>query len=310
MLIKIRHILPLVPFWIGLLTAFIYSAELINKIVAVVNGEIITQRQLEQGKFVIEGTWGIQDMIELCILNQEAKKEGIIINSKVIEEPLRRLEENYSEEELKTMLRAANLTFPEYREWLEEIYLGKQIQNHKFLQIKEKARVQESEVHDFYLKLKLYLEGFSRSDEEVKEFCQIYEKELEDIVKVRIAYFIVKDEARADRIRQRLEEGKDSAVLAQELSLGSESFREGEINLGEIKPYIREAILSLKIREVCKIEEKESGSFWIIQLKKRKEFLFSEYKTRIEDYLKNKKSEEALQEWIEELREKADIRII
>jgi len=310
MLAKLSYVLLLISFWIGSSATFVYSAELIDRIVAVVNGEIITQRQLKQGKVMIKETFGVQDMIDICILGQEARKEGILINSQWIEERLSEVEKKYSQTELETILRESNLTIAEYREWMEKIFLQGGMIDQKRIQIKEDMRVQEAEVDDFYLKLKRYLDGFSDSEQEVKEFYQIYQEELEETGKVKIAYFIVKDETIADKIQEKLEEGEESALLVEEISLGSESFREAEITLRDIKPYLREAIVSLEIGQTSKLEVKEDDSFWVIQLKERREFLYSEHKDQMESYLRNKKREERLQKWIEELREKADIRII
>jgi len=310
MLAKLSYILLLVSFWIGSSATFVYSAELIDRIVAIANGEIITQRQLKQGKVIIKEGFGVQDMIDICILGQEARKEGIPINSQSIEERLSELKKKYSQTELETILRESDLTIAEYREWMERMSLQEGMIYQKRIQIKQDIRVQEAEIDNFYLKLKRYLDGFSNSEKEVKEFYQIYPEELEEIGKVKIAYFIVKDETIADKIQKRLEEGGDSALLVEEMSLGSESFREGEINLGDVKPYLREAIISLKIGQTSKLKVKENGSFWVIQLKERREFLYSDYKDQVESYLRNKKREESLQKWIKELREKADIRII
>lgn len=310
MLAKLSYILLLVSFWIGSSATLVYSAELIDRIVAIVNGEIITQRQLNQGKVIIEERFGVQDMIDICILTQEARKEGIPINFPGIEKKLSELEEKYSRAELETILRESNLTIAEYREWMERISLQDGIIYQKRIQINEDIRVQETEVDDFYLKLKRYLDRLSDSEKEVKEFYQIYQEELEEIGKVKIAYFTVKDETIADKIQKRLEEGEDSALLVEEMSLGSESFREAEINLRDIKPYLREAIIPLEIGQTSKLEVKENDSFCIIQLKERREFLYSEYKDQMESYLRNKKEEESLQKWIKELREKAEVRII
>ncbi len=310
MLAKLSYVLLLVSFWIGSSATFIHSAELIDRIVATVNGEIITQRQLKQGEGIIEERFGVQDMIDICILTQEARKEGIPINSQLIEERLSELEEKYSQTELETILRESNLTVAEYREWMERISLRDGMIYQKQIQINQDIRVQEAEVDDFYLRLKRYLDGFSNSEKEVNEFCQIYQEELEEIGKAKIAYFIVKDETIADKIQERLEVGEDPALLVEEMSLGSESFLESEINLRDIKPYLREAIVSLEIGQTSKLEMKENGSFWVIQLKERREFLYSEHKDQMESYLRNKEREERLQKWTKELREKADIRII
>jgi len=310
MLAKLSYILLLVSFWIGSSATFVDSAELIDRIVASVNGEIITQRQLKQGKGIIKEGFGVQDMIDICILTQEARKEGIAINSQLIEERLSELKKKYSQTELETILRESNLTIAEYREWMERISLQDGMIYQKRIQINQDIRVQEVEIDDFYLELKRYLDGFSDSEKEVNEFYQIYQEELEEIGKVKIAYFIVKDETIADKIQKRLEEGEDSALLLEEISLGSESFREGEINLRDIKPYLREAIISLEIGQIRKLEMKENNSFWVIQLKERREFLYSKHEDQMESYLRNKKREERLQKWIKELREKADIKVL
>ena len=311
MIAKLSYILLLVSFWIGSSATFVYSAELLDRIAAIVNGEIITQRQLNQGKVIIKEKFGVQDMIDICILIQEAKKEGIPINSQLIEERLSELEKKYSQIELEAILRESNLTIAEYREWMERISLQDGMIGQKGIQINEDIRVQGAELDDFYLELKRYLDGFSDSEKEVTEFYQIYQEGLEEIGKVKIAYFHdIKDETIADKIQKRLEVGEDPALLVEEMSLGSESFLEGDINLRDIKPYLREVIISLEIGQTSKLEMEENGSFWVIQLKERREFLYSEHKDQMESYLRNKKREESLQKWIKELREKADIRII
>ncbi len=309
-LAKLSYILLLISFWIGASITPVYSAELIDGIVAIVNGEVVTQRQLDQGKAIIKEDFAVEDMIDICILTQEAREEGIPVDLRAIEERISKLEKEYSQAELETILRESNLTIAEYREWMERILLQEGMIGQKGMQISKDIRVQDAEVDEFYSKLKWYLDGFPDSEKEVREFYQIYGEELEDIGKVKIVYFIVMDEIMADKIQERLEEGEDSLLLVEEMSLGAEFFREAVINLREIKPHLREAIISLKIGQTSKLEVKENGSFWVIQLKERRNFLYSEYKDRMESYLRNKKGEEVLQEWIRELREKADIRII
>lgn len=298
MLTKISYVLLLIFFWVEASATFVYSAELVDKIVAIVNGEIITQRELEEGKFITGEKWGIQDMIDFSILNQEAKREGIPVDSKGIEERLSNLEKEFSQAGLKTILKGGGLTLAEYKEWLRKMSLREGLIYRKSMEINQEVVIQESEIEDFYLRLKRYLDGFSDSEKGVKEFYQIYQKELQDIAKVKIAHFIVKDEDEANAIKQKLEQGEN-------LKQG----REYAINLGDIDKSIRDTIISLEIGQVSKMM-KGDNSFWVIQLKERKELLYSEYKDQIEGYLKNKKGEESLQAWIKELREKADIRII
>jgi len=69
-------------------------------------------------------------------------------------------------------------------------------------------------------------------------------------------------------------------------------------------------ILPLKEGEVVKVEEEKEDFYRVIQLKKRKELDFISCEKEIEEYLKEEKEKESMQEWLKELTTNSEIRII
>lgn len=304
----------LIFLWVGRgLTSLAYSAELIDKIVVVVNGEILTERQLEQERFLNQGKWEIENMIDSCLFKQEAKKEGITVSSEVVEEYLSKIKANFSETEFELILREGKLSLAEYRGWLEGMFLQQILINQKRMQISEKIKVEEEELEEFYQKLKQYLQGEREGEEEIKQFCY-YEEELKDIGKIKIALIVIPDKdsiLTAENIFQLSKKRVDFSILAREFSQGPNAEQGGELGplrLKDLAPFLREVISFMRIGEIRLIKEK--NLFYIIQLKDRKELLFAQYETIIEEYLRQERVEKGLQEWRKALREKAEIGII
>ncbi|MCK4419713.1 SurA N-terminal domain-containing protein [Candidatus Aerophobetes bacterium] len=304
----------LIFLWVGRgLTSLAYSAELIDKIVVVVNGEILTERQLEQERFLNQEKWEIENMIDSCLFKQEAKKEGITVSSEVVEEYLSKIKANFSETEFELILREGKLSLAEYRGWLKGMFLQQILINQKRMQISEKIKVEEEELEEFYQKLKQYLQGEREGEEEIKQFCY-YEEELKDIGKIKIALIVIPDKdsiLTAENIFQLSKKRVDFSILAREFSQGPNAEQGGELGplrLKDLAPFLREVISFMRIGEIRLIKEK--NLFYIIQLKDRKELLFAQYETIIEEYLRQERVEKGLQEWRKALREKAEIGII
>lgn len=305
----------LIFLWVGRgLISLAYSAESIDKIVVVVNGEVLTERQLEQERFLNQGEWEIENMIDSCLFKQEAKKEGITVSSEVVEEYLSKIKANFSETGFELILREGKLSLAEYRGWLEGMFLQQILINQKRMQISEKIKVEEEELEEFYQKLKQYLQGEREGEEEIKQFCYYYEEELKDIGKIKIALIVMPDKdsiLTAENIFQLSKKRVDFSTLAREFSQGPNAEQGGELGplgLKDLAPFLRKVISFMRIGEIRLIKEK--NLFYIIQLKDRKELLFAQYRPIIEEYLRQERVEKGLQEWLGTLREKADIRII
>lgn len=300
-----------VVFLIVIGTKFACGDELIDEVVAVVNGEIITQRQLEQVIFLSGGNWEFEDIIEDFILYQEAEREGISVSSETVEKALVEIKADFSDAEFEQALAQGGLTVSEYKEWLRRKILRDRLKYQKGGKIDKNIRIKDRETREFYLKLKKYLDGQDISEAGVAQFYRSHKKNLANTGKVQIAQIIVKSKATADLVLQQLKKGESLAALARKFSLDNNVGGElGWISLREIKPSLRAVILPLKEGEVVKVKEEKEDFYRVIQLKKRKELDFINCEKEIEEYLKEEKEKESMQEWLKELTTNSEIRII
>jgi len=205
------------------------SAQLIDKIVAAVNGEIITQRQLDQEIFLIKKVWGLLEdeerlkeialkrMIQKQILFQEAKKEKITVSSRMVEEAVSNIKRQLSGEDLEKALKERNITLEELRENLEKRLLGERLISYKAEKIEKELRIGEEEIRNFYLDLKRHIEKEEEAKEEVKEFCQEYQEKLKNgftfkEIRDKIREFL-KQEKKRIALREWLEELMSKAEI-------------------------------------------------------------------------------------------------
>lgn len=300
-----------VVFLIVIGTKFACGNELIDEVVAVVNGEIITQRQLEQVIFLSGGNWEFEDMIEDFILYQEAQREGISVSSETVEKALVEIKADISDAEFEQALAQGGLTVSEYKEWLRRKILRDRLKYQKGEKIDKNIRIKDRETREFYLKLKKYLDGQDISEAGVAQFYRSHKKNLANAGKVQIAQIIVKSEAAADLVLQQSKKEESLATLGRKFSLDNNVGGElGWISLREIKPSLRAVIFPLKEGEVVKVKEEKEDFYRVIQLKKRKELDFINCEKEIEEYLKEEKEKESMQEWLKELTTNSEIRII
>jgi len=300
-----------VVFLIVIGTKFACGDELIDEVVAVVNGEIITQRQLEQVIFLSGGNWEFEDIIEDFILYQEAEREGISVSSETVEKALVEIKADFSDAEFEQALAQGGLTVSEYQKWLRRKIFRDRLKHQKEEKIDKNIRIKDRETREFYLKLKKYLDGQDISEAGVAQFYRSHKKNLANAGKIQIAQIIVKSKATADLVLQQLKKGESLAALARKFSLDNNVGGElGWISLREIKPSLRAVILPLKEGEVVKVKEEKEDFYRVIQLKKRKELDFINCEKKIEEYLKEEKEKESMQEWLKELTTNSEIRII
>jgi parvulin-like peptidyl-prolyl isomerase len=302
-----------VVFLIMVGTNFACGGELIDAVVTVVNGEIITQRQLDQVIFLSGGNWEFEHIIEDFILCQEAEREGISVSCEKVEKALVEIKADFSDAEFERALAQGGLTVREYKEWLRRKILRDRLWYQKEKEINKKIRIKDRETREFYLKLKKYIRGQDISEAGVAQFYRNHKKNLANAGRVQIAQIIVKSKATADLVFQQLRKGESLTALAKKFSLNHNVGKGGElgwISLREIKPSLRAVILPLKEGEVVKVKEEKEDFYRIIQLKRRKELDFINCEKEIEEYLKEEKKKESMQEWLKELTTNSEIRII
>jgi peptidyl-prolyl cis-trans isomerase SurA len=316
---KLKLFLFLIFFIFLSLSISAYSLELIDQIIAVVNGEIITQSELLLELHLLP-SYGpnnpgltrevLSYLIKKKIYLQEAKKQGITVSSRRVEKIIADKKKGMSNQEFERLLGVREISLEDYKTYLETEILIYELKHQKSKQIERGIRVDKEEITHFYLDLEQHLEEH-KDDGEVKEFFELYKDELVHAGEVKIAQILVRGEGEADHILRRIKEGEDFSVLAKEFSLGQGAEKGAElgwINPRDLKSPLKKLIEGLEIYEAIKI--KEEDFYRIIQLQDKKEISFSHYKDKIRQYLENKRTEESLREWFENLESKAEIKIL
>ena len=276
-----------------------------DKIVAVVNNEIITQKDLNdfvnfmRMQLSVELTGErleqkIQSMkadllnklIEDRIILQEAKKNKVLVDENRVKAKIDEIKGRYGREaEFQAALVQQGLTQADLELRLREQLLMYSIIEAK---IKSKIVIRPSEITEFY-------------EKNIEEFKAPEEREFESIT--------TNDGDSAQKIYDDLKKGGDFLETAKKYSLEAKSFNAKKG--GELKEELEGAIFLLnpgEISQPLKIED----TFYIFKLIKiipfRQESL-TEAQDKIQEFVFNKKMQEDLLLWLNELKKNAYIKI-
>lgn len=281
------------------------KAEEINRIIAVVNEEVITQQDLDYYLLPLykqyENIYTHQDLrrkieearkemleqiIEDKLILQEAKKEGIKVEEEEIERELERVKEKFSSsEEFFKALEEEHLSIQELKErFKEQIMLKKAVKKH----LLEKVRITPQEVFHYYQSHK-------------KEFTH------PERVKVRMLSFTSKE--KGIEAWKELRKGEKFTIVAHRYAQKEEV---RFIARGEMVPEIENIIFNLRIGEFSGLVKTELGyHIFKVEGRKQKRLLpLEEVRERIERTLWERKSEEEMKKWTKELKEEAYIEIL
>lgn len=289
-------------FLLLLMTVSLY-AEVVEKVVATVNGEPVTLSELErilqpvykQFEQVYTGEELefakkrarqelLGQLIENKLVLQKAKEEGVQITEAGMEEELADIKEKFgSIEEFEKALENEGLTLEEYKKELtEQLTIRAMIEK----EVVPKAKV---------------------GPDEVKEYYRTHKEEFTKPAKVHIGHILIKDDERKIQdIYNRLNKGEDFNELS---SIYSEAGDLGVISIDQLKPELREIVDSLKVGEYSRIIKTDIG-WHIIKLIDREdaqEIPLSDVWDKIEDKLFRKKLSQEHKKWITRLKSKAHI---
>ncbi|MFC1668353.1 peptidylprolyl isomerase [Chlamydiota bacterium] len=296
---------------------FSVLANEIDRIVAIVNDEIITQSDID---FMITPLYAkykdklssadltrkmeearkeaLQQLIDRTVIIQEAQKKEIKVSDDDIDKRLSAIRKKFnSEEEFLEALRRDDLTVQDMKEKIREQLLIKKITREE---VTASILVSPKEIESYYVAHKY----------------EFGEKE-----KVKISHILVKKSdtydviLRINDIHERLKGGEDFQALARKHSQGPHAKKGGDIGYiekGQMLPEIEQAAFSLDVGEISKIIKSDIG-FHIIKVHLRKEERIKpllEVWVEIKEFLFQKKAIAAHTEWVRKLRKKSYIEII
>jgi len=198
-----------------------------QEIVARVNGEPITRQQLIQALLERAGRSILEELINETIIQQALEKAHIRITPEMVEKRLQQFrEKNFDTEE-------------KFRAWLEEKHLTLAALRRE---IELELGIEE-----------LVKPGIKVTEEDIQ---LAYRRQAK---RMRVRHILVRTEAEARELRQRLLQGEDFATLARKYSLDTGTAgRGGDLNYfnyyayASSMPKFAETVFRLKVGEISK----------------------------------------------------------
>ena len=316
---KIRFMIPVVMIAFLFSSAVANAAILLDRVVAVVNNEVITWSELykmmdndasEQMKALKEDermkvykkneSLFLDKLIDFRLQVQEARRIGMNVSPDEVKEAVENIKKKYSinDQVFEESLKKEGLSLEEYKKSLADQILVSQFINR---QIKNKIVISNKEVNNYIAANKL-----SVNDNEAFKLRQIFFKmPKDDADKKAVA-------EKADLVEQKLKSGEDFSKLAAEYSEDPSGRSGGDLG------YVKRELLAKEFIDV--LSRMKTGDvsqpFWtdrglhIIKLDEREAPKTEE---ELRETVKEKLSEEQFTEiykgMIKDLRQKARIEI-
>ncbi len=312
-----KKLLPIIFILVALETQMSY-AEVVDRIVVVVNNEIITQREVDvllapvyaqyrtmyQGEELIRRLEDarekiLKQLIEDRLILSEAKKQNITVEEKEVASKIDEIKKNVgSERDLENLLNEQNLTLKELRERYKERIMIRKLIDQK---VGMRIMITPLEVKNYY---NAHKEDFLQP-EEIKLKTILIKPKKEGDGEDR-ALQLMRD------ILKRLKTGCDFEGLAKEYSDApgaSEGGLMGNVKKGDLMPQIENVVFNLKEGQISGIIQSSLGYhiFKVEEKKTRRTRELPEVRQDIEEYLYREKANEKLKGWISSLAKSAYI---
>lgn len=298
--------------------------ELLDRVVAVVNDEVITQAELDtflrpvfeqyskeyQGeelmKVVQEARQKIlSQMVEDRLVYQEAVKQGIEVKDEDVEKEFEAFKRQMERpEELDIMLEKEGMSLKAFKERLRKQAMVRALQDRE---IRARVVISPSEVEDFY---KQNPEKFRAPDRvrvrslTIKKSQEPREKGIPD----------EKAKTRLQHLEQTLKARNNFEEVVQRFSEDSHAKQDGLgdwIEHGSMIESVDEVLFKTSVGQLTPIVETPVGYhiFRIIEKEPAQERKFAEVKDQIMNYLYQQKSHARFREWMEGIKRTAYISI-
>ena len=300
----------------GAIDTPLVHGEVCNRIVAIVNDDVITLYELEKR---IEEVTGRKPS-ELKNEDYGAYLEGrrrilaLLIDEKVIQHQVKEMGFESTEEEVASSIARIKAS----NQWTHvDLLAAIQSQGLTFEKFRERIKqdLEKNKLIDYEVKSKVII-----TDEAVKQY---YDKHMDDYSSdgtVRLAIIYLPAETPSslqemtDNIASLLKNGEDFGELAKKYSKGPNAKNGGDlgtIQLSQLDPKLERMVENMSEGEASQPIVGSSGVQFFKLIEKREKGIDSleEVKNDIEDVLYQEEIQALFSSWIKELREKAYIKI-
>ncbi|MEN8210143.1 MAG: SurA N-terminal domain-containing protein [Thermodesulfobacteriota bacterium] len=289
------------------------SAEVVDKIVAIVNSDIITLVELnretaaygdkikvaaysddEKKKMLQEiNEKVLTGLIDQSLTQQEAKKYQISVSDNAIDNVVENMMQSRSMslEELEKALEHEGLTLTEYRKNIEKQILRSKLINHA---VKSKVVILESDI-------KLYYETHQENYSGNKKYY--------------LRNIILNNKEKIQDISRQLGEQKDFKSLAKQYSIAPNAEDGGDLGLFDINNFpnnIKTEIAKLKKGQFSDVITTPQGFqiFYIEDIVFKGGKTYEQAHDEIAEILYKEQAEKKFETWLESLKQQAHIKIM
>ena len=329
---KIRKFLPLIVWWVLAFSVAVFSINaqaekpvIIDRIVAVVNDEIITLYDLNETLKPYEENIQalgyspekaretlfklradlLNKLIDEKLTDQQIKKHNLTISTREIDMTIERIKESrsYTDEDLRAGLAEQGLTIEEYRENLKKQLLRGKLVN---LEVKSKIVITSAEIEKYYNE---HLEKYAGETKYHLWNIFIRFSPMTDESLKQIAF------GKMETVLSQLKQGQSFESLAAQAPDSPQSPQGTDLGLyrlDELSPQLRNVVKDMKAGGYSSIIETDSG-YQIIYVQKvlvTAPKTFSEVESEIESVLYNEAIDNRYNTWLSELRKRSHIKVI
>jgi foldase protein PrsA len=302
-----KPLIPLVLLGTLCLIAACSSDDLTNrKHIATVNGEKIYLDEYQQRLNAQKGLFSpktfanslqkqalleeeiLESMITEKIVLQRAREINLSVSDTELERKINDIRKDYGNN-FFNLLKAQNVRYEDWREELrKEMLFDKLVA----ADVNASIRVSEDEAEDYFNENP----GLCKSD-----------------TRVRAAQIVVRDQAKADEVMARLENGEDFAVVAAQVSIGPEAVRGGDLGLisrQTMPEPLDKTLFSLPVGKTSPIVKSAYGYhiLKVTEIQPARTKSFSDCKEDIMAAIRGKKEDAAFAVWLEGLKIKAVVK--
>ncbi len=296
------------------------ATRIIDRIIAVVNDDIITLSELKEARSALIDQMGteflgeidksnadseiLDRMIESKLIHQAAERMGIHVSEIEVDRAIEDVKKrnNIDQSTLIQALSANNMTYQDYREKMRN-----DITEVKFIDkvIKSKVTISDDEIFSYYNRNK---DRFTDPPEvRLRQILLLVPREASDVEKKEIY-------KRALAVLEEIKRGADFSTLASRYSDGPNASNGGDlgfVKMGEIDPALEKVAFRLDIGEVSPVITTSNGFHILLVTDKRKgrQKPLSEVKEEIQSIIFKDKEKEAFNDWLEDMKKLSYIEV-
>lgn len=296
--------------------------EVVDRIVAVVNDDVISLFELEQTfkpyrekiktlgyppdkeKEMIFKVRGdiLNQLIDQKLTDQEIKRTGISISEKEIDSAVERIKESafYTDEDLRNLLSREGMSLEEYRRRIKEQILRTKLVNRE---VKSKIVINEEDIKAYY---ENHQETYQGGKKYNLRHILLKADDFADKEKVK---------EKAESILEKLRAGQSFEKMASEYSESPTAKKGGELGVLDeevLSPQILEAVKYMKPGEFTPVLDTDLGYqiFFLEKVTDAQGKSLEDASPEIEQKLFEEIVNEQFRSWLRKLRERSHIKII